>query len=128
MSAVSFATTAESASSMTLAFSRNPSFPQSVSVADEGGIAYRSADNTPYMEITGRSADVALVWPADGPMAEDDYLDLQTFARYVRGTQDQFTYTDAGGEDHAAYLLGGWADGVEVAHGFAVTLVLRIRS
>lgn len=130
MAAIRFATTAESADSMTLTFARNPSFPRDAPIAGPATLTYLSADGTAYRQQLGTLRDLELQWPPAGPMSDDDFSSLRTFVLYVRGTQDRFTYRDEDGVDHDAWLTSPdlLRSFTQHPHGFAGKLSIRIRT
>ena len=128
MAAIIFATGDESPNSMTLTFQRNPEYPRSHPGVAPAHVQYFAADGAPYLAEFGLSAEVELTWSPNGPMHGDDYAALQVFVRYVRATQDQWTYTDDAGVEHLAYFTETPDGFAHLPHGFAGTLRMKVMS
>lgn len=126
MASIAFATTGESAASVTFTVTVNPSFPRSTFHETPQLIAYRTADGTPYVEEVERAAFVTLTWPPSGLMTRANFASLVALWSATRGTQDRFTFTDELGDTHDAHFISGPEGWAEYAHGFAGSITLRV--
>lgn len=118
-------------SAKTIAFTRNPSHPRTVSDPQELLVTQRAADGTVHVQSKGRSHELALTWSPQMPMTADDFRDgasgenLVDFYQLVHGTEDWFTFVDDDASEVEAHFASE-PEFSEVAHGFAGTVTLHV--